>query len=78
MQQIRPNLTSGNINITYLPNGCNKSNCVFVRVSIANLQLTSNIPVVGTVLNVPAFATTLPRESLESTNSASEPNPICI
>jgi Flp pilus assembly protein TadG len=77
MQRIMPNLTSGNLNITYLPSGCNKSNCLFVRVSIVSFQVKSHIPVVGTSLNLPPFSTTLPRESLESTNSAGEPNPLC-
>lgn len=77
MRQIMPNLTSGNVSVSYLPNGCNKSNCIYVRVSIVNFQVTTHIPVVGTVLNVPPFATTLPRESLESTNSDGEANPVC-
>jgi Flp pilus assembly protein TadG len=77
MRRIMPNLANANVNVAYLPAGCNKSNCLYVRVSISNLQVTTHIPVVGGVLDVPAFTTTLPRESLESTNSDGEANPVC-
>lgn len=72
MQDIMPNLEAGNVSVSYLPSGCNKSNCQQVRVSISNFQVTTHIPVVSAVLAVPPFTTSLPRESLDSTN-----NPVC-
>lgn len=72
MQQIMPNLAAGNVSVSYLPSGCNKSNCQQVRVALSNFQVTTHIPVVSAILTVPPFATSLPRESLDSTN-----NPVC-
>lgn len=77
MQRIMPNLAASNVSIAYLPSGCNKSNCLYVRVSLVDFQVTTHIPVVSTVLSVPSFVTTIPRESLESTNSDGEANPVC-
>lgn len=77
MQRIMPNLAAGNVGIAYLPDGCNKSNCTYVRVSLVDLQVTTHIPVVSALLSVPPFATVIPRESLESTNSDGEENPVC-
>ncbi|KAB2314581.1 pilus assembly protein [Betaproteobacteria bacterium SCN2] len=72
MQDIMPNLEAANVSVSYLPSGCNQSNCQQVSVSIVNFQVTTHIPVVSAVLAVPPFTTSLPRESLESAN-----NPVC-
>lgn len=77
MQRIMPNLAASNVSVAYLPAGCTNANCQQVRVSIINFQVTTHIPIVGAVLSVPPFTTTLPRESLESVNSAGEANPVC-
>lgn len=80
MQRIMPHIVAGNVNVTYLPSGCNKSNCQWVRVAITGFQITPHIPVLGEtlgVLSLPPFSTTLPRESLESTNSDGDVNPLC-
>jgi Flp pilus assembly protein TadG len=72
MRRIMPNLTSSNVSLGYFPAGCSRANCQQVKVAITNFQVTTYIPVVSTVLYVPPFTTTLPRESLDSTN-----NPVC-
>lgn len=72
MQQIMPNLAAANVSVAYLPSGCTTSNCQQVKVSISNFQVTTHIPVVSAVLTVPRFTTTIPRESLNSTD-----NPVC-
>jgi len=66
-------LTSGNINVAYSPNGCDASSCRSVTVSIAGLTVNTFTPLVPFTLNMPAFSTTLPRESMASLN-----NPVCI
>jgi Flp pilus assembly pilin Flp len=65
-------LTPGNINVVYTPGGCDVSSCRSVTVSIAGLTVDTFIPLVPFTLNMPAFSTTLPRESMTSLN-----NPIC-
>lgn len=74
MQRIMPNLASSNVSLSYLPNGCDNVNnyCLQVKVALTNFQVTTHIPVVHRILNVPSFATTLPREIMDSTS-----NPIC-
>jgi len=65
-------LTPGNINVVYTPGGCDASSCRSVTVSITGLTVDTFIPLVPFTLNMPAFSTTLPRESMTSLN-----NPIC-
>ena len=68
MVTIYPSLTSQNVNITYLPAGCNQASCQIVTVALTGLTIET---VIGVTVNVPDFSTTLPRESLNSTiNSA--------
>jgi Flp pilus assembly protein TadG len=73
MRRIMPGLAASDINVSYLPNA-NPASTLQVKVSIkANaVPVTLHVPVVGTVLYVPSFSTTLTRESLNSTN-----NPVC-
>ena len=66
-----PNLTAQNVTITYLPdqpNQCTESNCQTVTVRLTGLSTT----IAGVTANIPSFATTLPRESMNSTL-----NPAC-
>jgi len=69
-------------------NSCDKSTCKGVEVSIYNNQSNPNdaknlkiqaiSPFMGFVMPpVPAFATYLPRESMEATNAAGDVNPVC-
>ena len=57
-----PNLTGQNVTINYLPAGCNQGNCQTVTVSLTGLSTT----MAGVTASIPNFATTLPRESLNS------------
>ena len=57
-----PNLTSQNVVVNYLPAGCNQSNCQTVTVRLTGLSTT----IIGVNANIPNFATTLPRESMNS------------
>jgi Flp pilus assembly protein TadG len=77
MRAMLPILTSNsNIVITYLPAGCSNATCTTVTVSIAQgankVPITTYIPYVPFSVSLPAYPTTLRRESLDSTN-----NPIC-
>ena len=73
-----PNLTAQNVKIEYfpkLPTQCTESDCQTVTVSLKDLT-TSIVGVTATIAgvdpNIPYFATTLPRESMNSTL-----NPAC-
>jgi len=77
MQKFLPNLTAGNLSVSYLPSGCSISNCKDVRVELSGLSVQTYIPIVGAALTVPPFSTTLPRESLMSAIDG-RPNPLCI
>jgi Flp pilus assembly protein TadG len=60
-----------NINVTYNPSGCGQSTCQSVTVSIApNVTVNTFIPFVPISIVLPPFTTTLPRESLDSTNNS--------
>jgi Flp pilus assembly protein TadG len=74
MQRIMPNLADSNLSLTYLPSGCDDVNsyCQQVKVSLTNYQVTTHIPVIGTVLTALPFTTTLPRELMNSAG-----NPAC-
>lgn len=69
--------------------GCDKSTCKGVEVRIyhnpanandpSNLKMQAVSPFMGFVMPpVPAFATYLPRESMEATNAAGDSNPVCL
>lgn len=63
-----PNLTAQNVNISYLPAGCGQNNCQTVTVGLTGLSTT----IAGVTATIPNFATTLPRESMDSSL-----NPTC-
>jgi Flp pilus assembly protein TadG len=69
-------LTSAQIALQYVPDGCNRSNCQAVRVSLTGVTYVPWFPLPAPI-SVPAFATSLPRESMESVNAAGEANPSC-
>lgn len=72
MQVLLPLLQPSNIVISYPAPGCSATTCDPVTVSIQNLTVTASIPLVPLTFPIPAFSTSLPSESLDSTN-----NPIC-
>lgn len=77
MINILPLLTTSQIDVSYLPGGCDLNTCTSVTVAIlSGTQVTTYIPYVPLALTVPAFSTTLPRESMLSTVNGSA-NPVC-
>jgi Flp pilus assembly protein TadG len=70
-------LATADISLQYLPEGCVKSNCQSVQVSVSGAGYASWMPFLSGAVPVPPFTTSLPRESLESTNAAGEVNPVC-
>ncbi len=73
MQQIMPSLDPAKVSITYGPAGCAASaqvareTCDTVTVAIApGLKVDAIIPFVNFGFDMPAFATTKPREAMDS------------
>lgn len=71
-------LADAQVSIQYLPPGCSRANCQLVRVSVAGATYSPWFPAGAAAFPIPPFATSLPRESLESVNTAGEANPVCI
>jgi len=61
------NLTEGEIDVSYQPGGCDVSNCETITVSLTNVSFNT---ILGFTVSSPDFATTLPRESMSSTNNS--------
>lgn len=70
MTNLLPLLTNSNVDLDYLPAGCNsdadsaRSSCTFVKVSITGVSVQTMIPFIPLTLTMPPLTTTLPRESL--------------
>lgn len=77
MRAMLPIITADSqINISYIPAGCNVGTCTSVTVAIAQntVPITTSIPYVPIpTFYLPTFPTSLRRESMNSTN-----NPVCI
>lgn len=75
MQLIMPNLPADKVDVSYLPDSCNKDGtggnepCKWVKVAIEDLSVQTYIPSIGRLWDMPEFSTTLPRESLDSANN---------
>ena len=67
-------LTNANIAITYSPNPCVQATCTYVQVKIAGASFSPVIPMLNLTIPLPDFATTLPRESMDSAGGT---NPVC-
>jgi len=78
MMALFPMLNSANISIDYQPANCTAANCeqVTVRIVSANAIIPTYIPFVPLSLTLPGFATTLTRESMNS-SSDGVANPVC-
>lgn len=77
MTSLFPALNVGDISLDYQPASCTAANCQQVTVSIlSGKSIPTYIPYVSLSLTMPAFATTLPRESLQSTFGGTA-NPAC-
>ncbi|HSR01956.1 MAG TPA: TadE/TadG family type IV pilus assembly protein [Methylophilaceae bacterium] len=61
------NLATGEIDVSYFPAGCSVSNCETLTVSLTNVSFST---ILGFTVNAPDFATTLPRESMNSANNS--------
>ena len=59
-----PFLTADNVSIEYIPDSCTVANCKLITVSLTDAVYTSSI--VPLSVTLPAFATTIPRESMDS------------
>lgn len=74
MVALLPTLAVGDIDINYQPAGCTSASCEWITASIApSTPIDTFIPFVPLSLTMPAFSTTLSRESMDS----SGPNPVC-
>jgi len=77
MRGLMPMLSDPAITITYAPGGCDVNTCQSVTVSLAaTTPVQTYIPFVPLSVLLPAFTTTLPRESMQST-FAGVANPVC-
>ena len=77
MRGLMPQLTDANIDVAYAPAGCDVNSCESATVSIAATSpIQTFIPFVPMSVLMPAFRTTLPRESMQST-FAGVANPVC-
>jgi Flp pilus assembly protein TadG len=77
MQGLLPQLSDATIAIAYTPAGCDVNSCEAVSVSIAATSpIQTYIPFVPLSVLLPAFKTTLPRESMQS-SFAGVANPVC-
>ena len=72
MHQIAGGVPVGNMDIDYEPINCNESNCKTVTVSLSGATFSPLIPLMGGNYPIPAFTTTLSRESMNSAG-----NPVC-
>jgi len=77
MRGLLPILTDATIALAYAPAGCDVNTCQSATVSIAaTAPIQTFIPFVPLSVLMPAFATTLPRESMQSTFAGTN-NPVC-
>ena len=68
MRQLLPMIAAADISVAYTPGGCTVDTCQLVTVSIATTTpIDTYIPFLPLTVVMPAFATTLSRESMQST-----------
>jgi len=68
---------AGHVSIVYEPASCTVNTCQQVTVAVApGVAIPTYIPYVPLSLQLPAFASTLPRESMQSTFNGTA-NPAC-
>lgn len=77
MTSLFPTVPSDKITILYTPTGCGPETCDEITVRIEPVPIATYIPLVPLSLSLPAFATTLPRESLASSID-DVANPVCL
>ncbi len=75
MRQMLSFLTNDQISVQYEPAGCTIDTCQTVTVGIApGISVSTFIPFVPIAPSLPAFSTSLPRESMDSAGGT---NPVC-
>lgn len=84
MEALVPQLQDSNITINWydpegtINNSCDATSCKGVEVAITGFQVQPISPLMGIVMpNVPSFKYYLPRESMQSSSAAGDPNPVC-
>lgn len=65
-------LSPSHIQVSYEPAGCDVNSCHYATVSVSGLTISTLVPLIPFDFEMPAFSTTLPRESMSSAS-----NPIC-
>ncbi len=63
-----PFLAADNVSVEYSPIGCTVANCRLITVSLTDAVYTSSVVPISVPL--PPFATTIPRESMDSSFNA--------
>lgn len=78
MHQLLPLLpdSSANIQIDYFPSGCDVNTCQQITVGISGVSVQTLIPYAPLSIALPAFSTTLTRESMQSAPD-DVANPVC-
>jgi len=72
MENLLPLLQDSNINVSYLPTGCDidtataRATCQTVTISVTNVTIATVIPVMRLRIGMPPFTTTLTRESMQT------------
>jgi len=69
MKDMLPLLSPTNISISYPAASCSAASCDPVTVSIQSLTVSAAIPLVPLSFPIPAYSTSLPAESLDSTDN---------
>lgn len=78
MTSLFPIIPSDKIQVLYSPSGCTDAgSCYEVTVLVQPVPVATMIPYIPLTLTLPAFATTLPNESMDSTNADGVANPVC-
>ena len=68
MQAMLSVLETDKINVTYSPAGCDSNSCRSITVSINGFNFKTIVSLLPLNIPMPSFSTTLPRESMDSTN----------
>jgi hypothetical protein len=76
MQGMLPILEDANVDVAYLPAGCDQSSCQTITVRIIGLTVNTFIPFLPFSVDMPDYSTTLPRESMSSTGYGT--NALCV
>lgn len=77
MRGMLPLLTNANISVAYAPAGCDadpataRATCESVTVSVANVSVSTVIPLAPLTIPMPPFTTTMTRESMQTSTGGS-------